>query len=410
MTRPLSSGRLIPLVLVVLLLPGCDSSDDAAAESPLAPTTTTAPTPTAMESDKTTSGLELKAADASIDAREVLEPASWNRLLAETKARLAPPPATCPTFSIPEAGDRARSRIFPYDGGRSSRAVFDQNAGRVIYHDHERTWAFDVCTNTWTRLQDHDMWKPTGWLGTPVYDVDSAKIVSFGYVINVFDAATGSWTEHTHPNDWDGINGAVYDPVSGLIVAISQGNHRLLTAYDAETDTWTEIGIVPAPSERDSLELLGYSPALDRFILTVAESGVWPTPPVDPPGVTLLVDPRTGMTSVVSTPSPGYPFNLREGHYRYGAFWQTAGSVIVDRHGFPLCGFSAQTLTWDTCYALPDETPRQAAAFEPNIIVEDTINDRLLFLTFRDYYLPDGLWAHDQATNQWTHVPFVISK
>lgn len=426
MMRRLSSGWLAPLVLVALLLPGCDDSSDAAAETSLAPattttdlptttisndattTTTTSPTSTTMASNDTSSPPDYTsdAVQASIEAIEVLEPESWNPILSETNARPAPAPATCPTFSIPEAEDRAGSPVFPYKGSitGTSQAVFDQHAGHVIYHDSERTWAFDICTNIWTRLSDHDERKPSGWLGAPVYDIDSDTTVSFGYVRGIFDTDTGSWTEHAYPDGIEGISAAVYDPVSGLIVTTTWQD-RLLRAYDVDTDTWTEIGTIPTPSDRRGsapLSVLGYLPALDRFIVTTHRAHV-----------TALVDPRTGTTSFIATLSPGYPPAYG------GAAGQTTDSVIVDieQLNLPLCEFNAQTLTWNTCHTLPTEAtnsepdatrPSQPATFEVSTIVEDTTNNRLLFLGFRDYRAPH-IWASDQTTDHWTRIPFTIS-
>jgi hypothetical protein len=346
----------------------------------------------------------------SIEASEVLVPGSWNPILAETKARPAADAATCPTFSIPEAEDRAGSPFVPYEGGWLA-AAFDQRAGQVIYRDSERTWAFDVCTNTWTRLQDHDEGAPL-WSGALVYDIDSDTTVSFGWEkVAVFDPDTGSWTERDYPTDgagrplasasetdWNAISGVAYDPVSGLIVA-STAQDRILRSYDVDSDTWTEIGVVPTPSEQDFVNLLGYLPALDRFIVTPNVSGM-----------TFLVDPRTGTTSVISTPSPGYP--LYTG-FR-GTFWQTAKSAIVDYRSFSLCEFSPQSLAWDNCYADDDNFPPTLAAAAQSrervldAVVEDTVNDRLLFLTLRGYGEPD-VWARDQTTNEWTPIPFAIT-
>jgi hypothetical protein len=337
----------------------------------------------------------------SIEASEVLVPESWNPILARTDARPAPDAATCPTFSIPEAEDRAGSPFVPYEGGWLA-AAFDQRAGQVIYRDSERTWAFDVCTNTWHRLQDHDEGALL-WSRALVYDIDSDTTVSFGWEkVAVFDPDTGSWTERDYPTDDAGrplaSSGVAYDPVSGLIVA-STAQDRILRSYDVETDTWTEIGNVPTPLEQDSsLNLFGYLPALDRFIVTT-----------DASYATFLVDPRTGTTSVISTPSPGYPLwnGVR------GTFWQTANSAIVDYRSFSLCEFSTQSLAWDYCYSDDNNFPPSLAAAQPleravDVVVEDTINERLLFIGFRGYSSPDA-WAHDPTTNEWTRIPFATT-
>jgi hypothetical protein len=166
-----------------------------------------------------------------------------------------------------------------------------------------------------------------------------------------------------------------------------------------DTDTWTEIGVVPTPSVQDSsVNLLGYLPALDRFVVTPNVSGM-----------TFLVDPRTGTTSVIATPSPGYP--LWNG-FR-GTFWQTTDSPIVNYRSFSLCEFSPESLAWDKCYAQDDNFPPSLAAAQSwerviDVVVEDTINERLLFIGFHGYSEPDT-WALDQTTNEWTPIPFAIT-
>ena len=91
--------------------------------------------------------------------------------------------------------------------------------------------------------------------------------------------------------------GAVYDPVSGLILTTFMASELrdswLLRAYDVETHSWTEVGQISV--ERNTpcctqIDLLGYSSGLDRLILTTR---------IDDTPSTLLVDPRNGNMTII---------------------------------------------------------------------------------------------------------------
>jgi hypothetical protein len=341
-----------------------------------------------------------------IAADDVLEPDWWNPILADTTAGPVLAPARCEPVSVPNVADAA-SWPSPFGSWGLLRAVFDPHVGEMIYDDSIWTWLFDVCTNTWTRVAQDDGGGSHGWIGALVYDSDSEAAVSFGVDdVRVLDRGTGIWIASAYPDTDSGvplatsvgdrrISGAVYDPVSGLII-VQVDYEPLLWAYDVDTDTWTEVGRIPETLASEAFALLGYSRPLDRLIVT--------TPGEEE---TLLVDPRTGVTAVVATRSPWYPVSHGfPDHF----LAQTAESVLVDYPGFPLCEFNSRSLAWDDCHRYDDGSPLGLAAVgRPTAIVEDTINNRLLLLYFRAPDDSDGIWAYARDTDDWDFIPVTIS-
>lgn len=352
---------------------------------------------------------EAQVVEPSIEAREVLEADSWNPILARSTARPASTLASCASMSIPEARD-VPAWPRPYSSGWWP-ALFDQRSGRVLYFDQNRTWAFDVCTNTWARLGDYHGDIFSG--ATLVYDVDSDKAILIGHpdqygpATAVLDMDSQTWTVQANPSplsDHSYPTGAVYDPVSGLVVVTETGS-GLVWAYDVDTDTWSEVGRIPF-GEDALFFLLGYSASLDHLIVTTQTGDE-----------TLLVDPRTGTTSVISTWTPYVPPG--RGDVAYG---QTDDSVIVTDLERAKTGkvweFDTGSLAWTETIRLSDdflptvdpEAKRVPTAKQfPDAIVEDPINGRMLILAFRNFDSSDGVWAYDQDTGQWAFIPFVTS-
>ena len=212
---------------------------------------------------------------------------TWNPILATTRAKTAPPAASCPPGTDPYSpGPADQERPEGGQGGLLD-AAFDRHAGRIVWVDTlGETWTFDVCTNTWHRMN------PTGAMigelsGGMVYDVDSDLTVALGFEhISVYDASTNTWTQPS--NDTIGIGdglivpwGAAYDPVTGLIIT---SNHRWTSettptywefwAYDVDTNEWTLLGPLDMePEAQDQLDFLGYSERLDRLIVAGGVDG-----------------------------------------------------------------------------------------------------------------------------------------
>ncbi len=337
----------------------------------------------------------------------------WNPVLSTTAANTAPPSATCPAGTDPNApGPADQERPEPGWAGNLAGA-FDHHTGRIVYVDTlGETWTFDVCTNTWHRMD------PTGAVlgelsAGLVYDVDSDVTIALGFEhISVYDANANTWTQPA--NDIIGVGdglivpfGAVYDPVSGLIITSTPALAEAadpdrwdLWAYDVDTDEWTLLS--PVPIDRTTpcctqIDLLGYSQEIDRLILTTY---------ADSKEATLLVDPRTGETNVISTPTSGV--NLGWPSAAYGP---AADTVYVTDHGDPfgstglaMCGFDTGTLIWE-CNPAPDPVPAHTVFAA---VVGDPINDRLILINgvYGNWWAnaDSDVWAIDPETGEWTEL------
>ncbi len=128
----------------------------------------------------------------------------------------------CPAGTNPdEPGPVNQARPSPYF---ATAMAFDRRAGRLVVvtgsYGLVETWAFDVCTNTWTRM-DPNREPPS--FGRLVYDVDSDATIavdgSTGHLW-AYDLQANTWTEKAVvPAE---VTLGAYDPVSGLVVAASR--------------------------------------------------------------------------------------------------------------------------------------------------------------------------------------------
>jgi hypothetical protein len=338
----------------------------------------------------------------------------WNPILADTRAREAPPAAACPPATDPDtAGPAEQARpvaITPV----GLTAAFDRHAGRIVSVGADgTTWTFDVCTNAWQRMDpdgtpyrdESDLvdaaGNPSGVIGDLVYDVDSDRTVVFGggypsYTVFVYDATANTWTAgplHGLPGNEFTV-GAVYDPVSGLIVTTMMADDERweVWAYDVDTGMWTAVGTL-APDRLTpcctQIDLLGYSEELDRLVFTTSfpeyfgvgrdDVGVGRFLTWDDVAVTLLLDPRTGAVEIVPTPSPVVDLGWQS--HSYG---QAGGTVFVN--GWPsqdrICGFDAGTMAWARCFGT-DSGPRVGAFLGFDAMVDEPINGRLVLINGR---------------------------
>jgi hypothetical protein len=333
---------------------------------------------------------------------------TWNPILATTRAKPAPPAATCPPDTDPNApGPADEERPEEWEGSNPA-AAFDRHAGRIVWVDTlGETWTFDVCANTWHRMN------PTGAMigelsGGMVYDVDSDLTVALGFEhISVYDANTNTWTQPS--NNTVGIGddlivptGAAYDPVTGLIVT---SNHRWTSetsplywefwAYDVDTNEWTALGpLRTEPSKQEQLDFLGYSEQLDRLI----GAGY-----LDGEVGTILVDPRTGDVTVLPIESPvvdiGWP---NETYGAAGGTVYTTTNTVDTPHD--VCGFDANARSWTTCFDLPDDT--YTGGFPFPSLVGDPVNNRLVVINPSASALATAsrFGAIDLATGEWTQL------
>jgi hypothetical protein len=171
-----------------------------------------------------------------------------------TKAKPLPAEATCPPGSNPDApGPADQERLLAAYG----TMAFDRHAGRVVVlgSDEEsrpRTWTFDVCGNTWQRMNP-PVEPPLDDPVRLVYDADSDRTLGFTSDGGIwsYDLGADRWTKRgLHPGrhalvGWTTGAAAVYHDPSGLVIVYDGDS---MSAYDVETDTMTQVRQLPDPS------------------------------------------------------------------------------------------------------------------------------------------------------------------
>jgi hypothetical protein len=325
---------------------------------------------------------------------------TWNPILSTTRAKSAPAAATCPEGTNPDAPGPV-DQIRPGEGPWNNQAaVFDTHAGRIVYLDETgETWTFDVCTNTWRQM--NPTWAPYGDpkvfpirdVGEMVYDADSDRTIAFGPdSVSVYNANTDEWQRRSTPSglDLDRKLGAVYDPVSGLILVVTSDG--VLTAYDVDTDEWTEVGVITEPVEvthngqTQALYppfLVGYVAEADRLAFLGYENE-----PFQDDGA--LVNPRTGNTAPLEFPPAGV-LGL------FGSFSYATGGDTAYTYRSGVCRLDPVSFDWD---CIPN-----GETGGPEAVVYDPINHRLVLINNSCCNWPgnkvgDDVWAIDFATGR----------
>ena len=205
-------------------------------------------------------------------------------------SQLPAPAFACPDGTSPDApGPVSQAR--PQLEMRSMLA-FDRRAGRIVLvveaedTSDPHTWTFDVCANTWTRMQAAGGPAPSAGRML-VYDAASDLTIA------VDDRAT--WAYDLDADHWDrksdapsGLRALVYDPVADLVVASDNASPIGLWAYDVDADQWT---LVPLTNPTPRVKLMAYDASVDKI---VAARLSWDES-------TWLFDPRTGTWSEPAT-------------------------------------------------------------------------------------------------------------
>jgi hypothetical protein len=347
-------------------------------------------------------------------------PVVWDPILATTKAKAAPPAATCPPGSDPNRPgmvDQARPDL-GYAGNQA--AAFDRHTGRIVYVDAaNETWTFDVCTNTWQQMNPTGIPERDRWGGV-VYDADSDRLISLRSTgSSVYDPNTNTWTpisdREAMPGDhrrgsWT-VNGAVYDPVSGLVLAQYdqlETDLTVLSAYDVDTDRWTRVGPLDGQAWRN---LIGYAPQTDRLVFAGYErflgTGIGAPSYDEGPsffrsydkGPPLVVDPRTGTATATEQ---GASIMGSYGIISYAAGTDTA--LVATWPDNEICWFDPRSLTWDNC--LEADYPPDVEGQGFGAMVGDPINNRLVLINPERGQNPAGsaVWAVDLDTGEWTQL------
>ena len=360
------------------------------------------------------------AAPIDVGVEHIAE--SWNPIMTEKVATTSPVSATCPVGANPDkAGSDLQITPGTLSIASNQPAVFDSHRGRIVLVDgFGETWTFDVCTNTWQHMDvDDDPWqfsfdgsalRPRP--GDLVYDVDSDVTIALG-AVGAYDAESNTWSKmdsnlRTGPSSSDLLRGAVYDPVSGLVIVALHGSmdseQIMLKAFDVESDTWTHLGKVEV--QLGSF-LIGYSLATDELIF----NGVPWGPGDDETAETALVNPRNGSTTVLNAPGP-------EIFSPWGIWYPYAngveGAVLIDDNDIQysndgqfdndssyglgdVCRFDTGVRAWDNCPIDTSDGPHISA--EQAAMAYDTINERLVVI-----FRTGAVWAVDLDSGTWIQL------
>lgn len=335
---------------------------------------------------------------SSTVASTIPAPADWDPTLVTTVAGIPPTAAGCPVGTDPDAPGPADRDRPPSHPRSNQTAVFDQHAGRIVYVFGEldgarewvpaQTWTFDVCTNTWHRMDpggDPDL------PGNLVYDVDSDRTISFATeTVGVYDENANAWTRRGRPAGFQGDGGAVYDPISGLVIVQLYSDDAItLAAYDVDTDRWTLVGTQTQPT---GAYLVGYIAEIDRLVLQGYDTSQRDTNAFPGPTGGLL-DPRSGEMTLLPEPGP-----LISGGF--GAFVYATGTddAVILTNDRGICRLDPTALDWNACVEPELEFPAYDA------MVFDPINRRLVLMNglggvwWTD--TTDGVWAIDLASGE----------
>jgi hypothetical protein len=236
--------------------------------------------------------------------------------------------------------------------------AFDRHAGVLVaLVGTVETWTFDVCTNTWTRM--HPSLEPSGideW-DLFVYDVDSDLTLAVDRhtgSVWAYDLQANTWTAKGHgPTD---ARLGVYDPRSGLVVAVKDADPVELWTYDVETDAWTPIHQANGPGYAE----FAYDASADRIVAYAFGAASVPE--------TWLLEFRTGTWTKSAAVTPGIV-----------AGWGLPHTIVYDEGAertviLSNSGLAAYDATADRWQLIVGGDPGSV----PDAMVYDSVNRRLV--------------------------------
>lgn len=283
--------------------------------------------------------------------------------------------------------------------------AFDRDSGRIVLlvaaAGSPETWTFDVCRNTWTRMQ------PAG--GPPRESATGATLIhDVGSDLTIAVGGDGTtWAYDLEADAWIEKGAApaagrlllVDDPAADRVIATSATAPARIWAYDVDVDEWTRVIPSNAPSRR--VALIAYDSSVDRIVAPRSLAG-WGAG-------TRLFDPRTGTWSEARALVPAFSeWFLSGGEIAYD---EAGEQTIVFSDGLVIA-YHAASDRWETLYetdpAMPDEWTAGTARVG-HWMVYDPVNERLVVYggwarRLNDWVQveADDVLAFDPATRTWT--------
>jgi hypothetical protein len=282
--------------------------------------------------------------------------------------------------------------------------AFDRDSGRIVLlaaAGSPETWTFDVCRNTWTRMQPAGGPPRDAATGaTLVHDVGSDLTIAVGGdgTTWAYDLEVDTWLEKSAAPT-AGRFLLVYDTAADRVVAASTTAPARMWTYDVDADEWTPVPLANAPARR--VALLAYDGLVDRVLA--------PRPLEDRDAGTLLLHLRTGAWSEAATPVPSFSeWFLSGGEIAYD---EALERTIVLSDGLVIA-YDAASDQWETVHeadpAAPDGEPAGMARVG-HWTVYDPVNERLVvhggWVRRPDGWAPgesDDVLAFDPASRAWT--------
>lgn len=352
---------------------------------------------------------------------------------------------SCPAGSVDQPGDPTQPRPALQDWDLLAAA--DPTRPRIVVGETgfvpegagmptlQSTWAFDVCTNTWSELSDASLPPPDQRpaLAQLVTDPRAGVVLGLPFwwtPVWTFDPATDSWS--APEGDRSGFEtwpDAVYDSAGDRLLAFDAwgltgpgAKDSGVRAYDPESRAWTELELAdPAQEKPKFTPEFDYDVAFDsaagRLVLAVTTSGS------DEPAQTWVFDP------VARSWSRGaeVPQALADGYPSEG--WATTFDPATSRTWWfadtAMLGYSGIDDDWAVAArdaGWPDSMMLGGVEADPtarvvSTMVPDPANGRLVviggkvrrvddpvggFVWEGDLLATDDVWAYDPSANTWT--------
>ena len=294
------------------------------------------------------------------------------------------------------------SHAMAYDS-QSDRVILfggERGFGAVLFRD---TWVYDLNANTWTVKNI-----PARALHAMAYDSDSSRTILFGGYDGtvqfndtwVYDFNASTWTSVAAKPPVRFLQGVAYDSQSDRMILFGGTNNSAgpplgdTWAYDLNTDTWTNMNPVVAPSPRYA-HAMAYDSQSDRVIMFGGYNQT--TPFVDSWAYDFNTNTWASMNPVANP-------SARGGHaMAYDA--QSGRTVLFG--GLGAAGPLNDTWAYDfTTNMWTDQNPvAKPTAGYGYAMAYDSQSDRMVLFGGRNFAaLLGDTWAYDLNTNTWTNM------
>lgn len=352
----------------------------------------------------------------------------------------------CPLGASPDRpGDPTQAR--PALREWHQLAAMDPTGPRIIVGESEfvpegagiatlqSSWAFDVCTNTWSELGDDSLPAPEQRPGMQQFVTDPGAGVVRGIPVSWtpvwdFRPADDSWSAPpAGSRGSEAVPKVVHDPSEDRLLgfdphllAAGDGSTGVLS-YDPSARTWTSLAVPdpqsPGPRVQMDAYDVAYDPAAQQLILLVTPEGS------DGRASTWRFDPAARAWSrgadVPDTLAGGYPTSGWAAAFdpATGRTWWFADTAML--------GYDARSDAWvvaERSAGWPAPTVLGQAQVDPtarivSTMVFDPVNGRLVVIGGRvrpvgdpvgGFVGPtsmrptDDVWAYQPATNTWTRL------